>query len=44
MTWLGEAALDQGRPDAAEPLFAKAVSLEPALSRGALRAWTSGAG
>ena len=29
MTWLGEAALDQGRPDAAEPLFAKAVSLEP---------------
>ena len=29
MTWLGEAALDQGRPDAAQPLFAKAVSLEP---------------
>jgi tetratricopeptide (TPR) repeat protein len=29
MTWLGEAALDQGKPDAAEPLFAKAVSLEP---------------
>jgi tetratricopeptide (TPR) repeat protein len=29
MTWLGEAALDQGRPDAGEPLFAKAVSLEP---------------
>jgi tetratricopeptide (TPR) repeat protein len=29
MTWLGESALDQGRPDAAEPLFARAVSLEP---------------
>lgn len=29
MTWLGEAALDQGKPDTAEPLFAKAVSLEP---------------
>jgi tetratricopeptide (TPR) repeat protein len=29
MTWLAEAALDQGRPDAAEPLFAKAVSIEP---------------
>jgi tetratricopeptide (TPR) repeat protein len=29
MIWLGEAALDQGRPDAAEPLFAKAVSLDP---------------
>ena len=29
MTWLGEATLDRGRPDAAEPLFTKAVSLEP---------------
>ena len=29
MIWLGEAALDQGRPDAAEPLFTKALSLQP---------------
>ncbi len=29
MIWLAEAALDQGRPDAAEPLFTKALSLQP---------------
>jgi tetratricopeptide (TPR) repeat protein len=29
MTWLGEGALDDGRPDAAESLFSRALSLEP---------------
>lgn len=29
MVWLAEAALDQGRPDAAEPFLTRALSLEP---------------
>jgi len=29
MIWLAEAALDRGRPDAAEPLFTKALTLQP---------------
>ena len=31
LVWLGDALLDQGKPDAAEPLFAKALALQPRL-------------